>query len=148
MVGQERNLREKMTLYWSNHLVTQVFAVFTPDAMYRYNQYLRDNCLGNFRQMLYDVTVHPAMLLYLNGFLNVNDAPDENYARELMELFTLGQGSGYTEGDVQQAAKVLTGWTVKYSINGNPVLATTVFTPSDHDTTDKQFSAFFDNTVI
>lgn len=148
MVGQERNLREKMTLYWSNHLVTQVFAVFTPDAMYRYNQYLRDHCLGNFRQMMYDVTVHPAMLLYLNGFLNVNDAPDENYARELMELFTLGQGSGYTEGDVHQAAKVLTGWTVKYAIDGSPVLATTVFTPSDHDITTKQFSAFFENAVI
>jgi hypothetical protein len=148
MTGQERNLREKMTLYWSNHLVTQVFAVFTPDAIYRYNQYLRDNCLGNFRQMLYDVTVHPAMLIYLNGFLNLNDAPDENYARELMELFTLGQGSGYTENDVQQAAKVLTGWTTKYSINGNPVLCTVVFTPSDHDTTNKQFSPFFNNTVI
>lgn len=148
MVGQDRNLREKMKLFWSNHLVAQVFAVFTPDAMYRYDQMLRDQCLGNFRNLMFDVTLHPAMLLYLNGFLNVEDAPDENYARELMELFTLGQGSGYTEGDIQQAAKILTGWTIRYVINSEPVLATRIFIASDHDNTNKQFSSFFNNTVI
>jgi uncharacterized protein (DUF1800 family) len=148
MVTQERNLREKMTLYWSNHLVTQVYAVGAPDASYRWNQYLRDNCLGNFRQMMFDITLDPAMLIYLNGFLNQVGAADENYARELMELFTLGEGSGYTEEDVQKAAKVLTGFTTRYFVNNVPSNTYVIFIPADHDTTNKQFSAFFNNTVV
>lgn len=84
------------------------------------------------------------MLRYLNGYLNVASAPDENYARELMELFTLGKGPGsqYTENDVKEAAKILTGW----QINGNTYTA--VFTSNRHSSVNKTFSSFFNNTVI
>lgn len=148
LLTQDRNLREKLVLFWSNTVVTQVWGVQDPAANYLYNKLLRDNCLGNYRQLMYDVTLHPAMLIYLNGFLNQVGAADENYGRELMELFTLGQGSGYTEADVQAAARVLTGFTVKYFVGTTPAIIYVQYYPSDHDTGSKQFSAFFNNTVI
>lgn len=149
IVEQQRNLREKMQLFWHNHMPTQVFQVFNPRFSYEYDQLLRTQALGNFRQLIHDVTVSGAQLIYLNGYLNTVIAPDENYGRELMELFTLGEGSGYTESDVQAAARVLTGWTVRETdALGDPVLPYVVFRPTMHDTTDKQFSAFFNNTVI
>lgn len=148
MTGQQRNLREKLTLFWHNHMPTQVSVVYQSEMQYRMNQLLRTRCKGNFRQLIHDVTVEPAMLYYLNGYLNIAAAPDENYARELFELFTLGQGSGYTEADVQAAARVLTGWTFMIENGGTPVLPQTIFFPPNHTATNKQFSAFFNNTVI
>ncbi|HNR54228.1 MAG TPA: DUF1800 domain-containing protein [Flavobacteriales bacterium] len=148
MTGQERNLREKLTLFWHNHLPTQVSIVYQSEMQYRQNQLLRTRCKGNFKQLIHDVSVEPAMLYYLNGYLNIAAAPDENYARELFELFTLGQGSGYTEADVQAAARVLTGWTFMVENGGTPVLPQTLFFPPNHTASDKQFSAFFNNTVI
>ena len=148
MLEQERNLREKMTLFWYNHVPNQSGTVLNAELCYTYNQTLRNGCLGNFRQLIYDLTVDGAMLLYLNGYLNMGTAPDENYARELMELFTLGEGSGYTQGDVAEAARLLTGWTVVEESGGNPILPIVVFTEANHDATDKQFSAFFNNAVI
>ena len=148
MVGQQRTLREKLVLFWHNHLPTHAGQVFNAEASYMMNQVLRDRCIGNFRELMHDVTLQPAMLYYLNGYLNIAAAPDENYARELFELFTLGQGSGYTEEDVQAAARVLTGWTVLQQNGGVPVIAQTIFLPFNHTQTDKQFSAFFNNTVI
>ncbi len=148
MVGQERNLREKLTLFWHNHMPTQVGVVFHSEAAYSMNKLLRDQCKGNFRQLIHDVSVEPAMLYYLNGYLNVAGSPDENYARELMELFTLGQGSGYSESDVQAAARVLTGWSVLEESGGDPILPEPIFLFFLHDQEDKQFSAFFSNTVI
>jgi hypothetical protein len=149
MVQQGRSIREKMVLFWFNQLPTQVFGIFNPRLSYEYDQLLRDGCLGNHRQLMYDVTISGSMLVFLNGYLNTAAAPDENYARELMELFTLGEGSGYTETDVQEAARVLTGWTVReQDIDGNIVLPFTFFRQNQHDQGDKQFSAFFNNTVI
>jgi hypothetical protein len=149
MVQQGRSVREKMVLFWFNQLPTQVFGIFNPRLSYEYDQLLRDGCLGNHRQLMYDVTISGSMLVFLNGYLNTAAAPDENYARELMELFTLGEGSGYTETDVQEAARVLTGWTVReQDIDGNIVLPFTFFRQNQHDQGDKQFSAFFNNTVI
>ncbi len=148
MVGQQRTLREKLVLFWHNHMPTHAGQVFNAEASYMMNQVLRDRCIGNFRELMHDVTLQPAMLYYLNGYLNIAAAPDENYARELFELFTLGQGSGYTEEDVQAAARVLTGWTVLQQNGGVPVIAQTIFLPFNHTQTDKQFSAFFNNTVI
>jgi uncharacterized protein (DUF1800 family) len=148
MLDQERTLREKLVLFWSNHLATQTFFVFNGELSYRWNKLLRDNCLGNFRTLIHDFTVDGACLIYLNGYLNVSVAPDENYARELFELFTLGHGSGYTESDVQAAARVLTGWTVVEEIDSTDVIPTVVYNPDKHDTGDKQFSSFFGNTVI
>jgi hypothetical protein len=149
MVQQDRTLREKLVLFWGNHMPTQVFQVFNPRLSYEYDQLLRTHALGNFRQLMYEVSTSGAMLIYLNGNQNTVTAPDENYARELMELFTLGEGSGYTESDVQAAARVLTGWTVRETdIAGTVVLPFTLFRPNQHDTTNKQFSGFFNNTVI
>jgi len=148
LIGQQRNLREKLTLFWHNHTPTQVGVVFHSEASYLLNQRLRTDCGGNFKQLIRDVTLEPAMLYYLNGYLNVSVAPDENYGRELLELFTLGQGSGYTESDVQATARVLTGWTILNDINGVPVIPQAIFIPGDHTTANKQFSGFFNNTVI
>lgn len=148
MIHQDRNLREKLTLFWHNTLVTQISVAFLPEANYRYSQLLRTHAKGNFRQMMYDMSVDTCMLYYLNGYLNNAFAPDENYARELMELFTLGEGSGYTESDVQQAARVLTGWTILVESGGNPIVPITTYFPFLHDTGNKQFSSFFNNTVI
>jgi uncharacterized protein (DUF1800 family) len=148
MVGQDRTLREKLTLFWSNHFSVQHPAVFNPRFSWQYIQLMRTHSKGNFRQMTYDVTVSGAMLIYLNGYLNNVFAPDENYARELMELFTLGEGSGYTEGDVQAAARVLTGWTVREQVNGVTILPEVIYVPFLHSIATKQFSSFFNNTVI
>ena len=149
MVEQERTIREKMVLFWYNQMPSQVFSIFNPRLSYQYDQLLRDQCLGNHRSFMYDVTTSGSMLIFLNGYLNTANAPDENYARELMELFTLGEGSGYTEEDVQAAARVLTGWSVfEQDQIGEIVLPFVAFRPSQHETANKQFSAFFNNTVI
>ncbi|MEZ4740200.1 MAG: DUF1800 domain-containing protein [Flavobacteriales bacterium] len=148
ILEQDRKLREKLTLFWYNHMPVELGAVFDGDMLYNYDQILRNHCMGNFRQMLVEVSKSPAMLTYLNGTLNTSVAPDENYARELMELFTLGEGSGYTEADVQAAARVLTGWFVRQFVNGVPILPDVVFRPQFHETSNKTFSAFFNNTVI
>lgn len=149
MIHQDRTIREKMVLFWYNQMPAQVFSIFNPRLSYEYDQLLRNDCLGNHRTLMYDVTISGSMLLFLNGYLNTAAAPDENYARELLELFTLGEGSGYTEQDVQAAARVLTGWTVReQDLAEEIVLPYVIFRPSQHTTADKQFSAFFNNTVI
>jgi uncharacterized protein (DUF1800 family) len=140
----ERHIREKMTVFMHNHFATEVEQVGSPIIAYRHHNMLRENCLGNFKSLIKTVTVDMAMLIYLNGYLNTKTAPDENYARELMELFTLGKhpDSQYTEDDVKAAAKVLTGWRINY-----PGL-TRFFSDVVHDQSDKTFSSFFNNTVI
>lgn len=148
MVHQERTIHEKMRLFWYNHMPIQVSAVFNGLLWWKYDQLLRTHSLGNFRQMMYDITIDPCMLEYLNGDLNVAAEPDENYARELMELFTIGEGSGYTEEDVQAAARVLTGWSFREALSGTPIIPETIFNPANHTTANKQFSSFFNNTVI
>ncbi len=105
---------------------------------------IRQYALGNYKNLVRDITKDLMMLRYLNGYLNNRNAPDENYARELLELFTLGKGpdSLYTENDVKEAAKVLTGW----QINFNTYMP--VFNVNRHTLTNKTFSPFFNNTVI
>jgi len=119
MINQQTHILEKITLFWANHFSTQT---------------------GDF-------TIDPHMLLFLNGNSNSASAPDENYARELQELFTVGKGPGsaYTEDDVKQAAKILTGWRRQEQPDG---FYTTIFNDNEHDVTDKQFSSFYANTVI
>lgn len=79
--------------------------------LYRQNALIRKNRLGNFKSFVKDITLDPSMLVYLGNVLNIKGRPNENYARELMELYTCGIGY-YTEGDVKEAARVLTGWKV------------------------------------
>jgi len=111
MLTEETNMREKMVLFWHNHFVSDRAKVNYPQYMYQQNALFRQYAFGDFRQFTKEVTVNPAMLIYLDGRQNNKNAPNENYGRELMELFTLGIGN-YTETDVKQAALSLTGWRV------------------------------------
>ena len=97
MLTGSLNIREKMTMFWHNHFVTS--DINDPRYSYKYIELLRSNALGNFKQLTKDVTIDPAMLNYLNGRDNTKQAPNENYARELMELFTLGKGISAGPGD-------------------------------------------------
>jgi uncharacterized protein (DUF1800 family) len=144
MISQDRNIQEKMVLFWHNHFSTETNDVNIAIGCYKHNVLLRKYALGNFRQMVKEITLDPAMLRYLNGYVNSKNAPDENYGRELQELFTVGKGSGskYTEDDVKQAAKVLTGYRIKTAD------ITSYFEPTLHDTGNKTFSAFYGNKII
>lgn len=144
MVNNGPSIREKLVLFWHNILTTQTEAVFWGRPNYLNNVLLREHALGNYKEMVKQMTIDPMMLFYLNGFLNHKDAPDENYARELQELFTVGKdnGQGYTEDDVFQAARVLTGWRINFD-TGN-----TYFSWQEHDLEDKQFSSYYGNTII
>ena len=104
-------LTEKMTLFWHNHFATSQQKVrFTP-FMYRQNVLLRRNALGNFGTLLREIGRDPAMLIYLDGANSRKESPNENFAREVMELFTLGEGN-YGERDIKEAARAFTGWSV------------------------------------
>ena len=146
MIGQERNIREKMTLFYANHFSMEADVVANAVISYRSNQLTRNFCLGNFKDFVRAMTIDAGMLIYLNGNRNNKTAPDENYARELQELFTVGKGPGshFTEDDVKAAARILTGWSTSRTDLNNPV----VFRPALHDTGDKKFSAFYGNQVI
>jgi uncharacterized protein (DUF1800 family) len=109
MVRSQRPLVEKMTLFWHNHFAT---ADEETPLMLAQNKMLRRGALGSFRTLLGTVTRDPAMQLFLSLADSDKGAPNENYARELMELFTLG--SGYTERDIREAARALTGWESRY----------------------------------
>ena len=111
MVNQELNIRERMVLFWHNHFATQAKDVQRPHLMFLQNTAFRKHAVGNFKTLVEEITRDPAMLYYLDGNLNKVGRPNENYGRELMELFTMGVGN-YTETDVGEAARALTGWIV------------------------------------
>ncbi|MEP7279870.1 MAG: DUF1800 domain-containing protein [Bacteroidota bacterium] len=144
MINQDRSIREKMTLFWHNHFATESATIGDPLMLYKHHALLRSSALGNFKTLVRNITIDPGMLRYLNGALNTNTAPDENYGRELQELFTLGKTNNpnYTEDDVKAAARVLTGWRLDVPNT------TSNFNPAKHDTGSKQFSSFYGNTVI
>lgn len=144
IIEQGRSIGEKMIVFWHNHLPVAFYGVSFGQWDYIYLNTLREHATGNFRSLVRAITIDPAMLHYLSGQYNAAGAPDENYARELQELFCIGKGpnSTYTESDVQAAARILTGWRV----NDETGLAN--FEPWAHDTSDKQFSAFYDNAMI
>src|SRR5579884_4000592 len=102
-------LREKLTLFWHNHFATSLAKVREPALMFRQNCLLRRHALGKFGPLLQDVSRDGAMLVWLDSNSNVKGRPNENYARELMELFSLGVGH-YTEHDIREAARAFTGW--------------------------------------
>lgn len=144
LVNQDRSIREKMTLFWHNHFATEMNDVSHAQYIYKHHHLLRTSALGNFKTLTKNMTLDPGMLVYLNGQYNTLTAPDENYAREIQELFCCGKGpdSLYTEADVKAAAKVLTGW------RNNATTLSSYFTASRHDATNKTFSSFYNNTVI
>ncbi|WP_332776249.1 DUF1800 domain-containing protein [Polaromonas sp.] len=134
MIETPTPLAERMTLFWHNHFATSQQKVISSQAMWRQHQLLRANALGNFRVLLHAVAKDPAMLVYLDGANSRKEAPNENFAREVMELFTLGeasQGGGYTEQDIRESARAFTGWSVEredFSFR---------FRPAFHDTGSK-----------
>lgn len=144
IISQNRSIQEKMVLFWHHHFSIQESEIGDAQYLYRHHNLLRSNALGNFKTLAREVTIDPAMLVHLNGYLNSRQAPDENYARELQELFTIGQGNDplYTENDVIAAARVLTGW----RINDDPLGV--YFDVGAHDMGSKTFSSFYNNTVI
>jgi uncharacterized protein (DUF1800 family) len=110
MVRTSRPLVERMALVWHDWFATSNSGVGSQRLMLNQNQLFRSHALGSFHELLLDVTRDPAMLLWLNGSDNSKASPNENYAREMMELFTLGAARGYTESDVRQHARALTGF--------------------------------------
>ncbi|MBI5707795.1 MAG: DUF1800 domain-containing protein [Armatimonadetes bacterium] len=103
-----RPLQERMTLFWHDHFAVSGNKVFDGTAMVQYENCLRRHAGGNFRTLLKEVSKEPAMIYWLDQHTSVKEHPNENFAREVMELFTMG--SGYTEKDIQEAARAFTGW--------------------------------------
>ena len=131
MVNTSRPLEEKMTLFWHNHFATGFSKVGNPYLMYVQNKFLRANALGNFKDLLLGITSDPAMLIWLDGNYNEKGNPNENYAREVMEVFSTGRGL-YTEDDVKAGARAFTGFVVNDD-------GTSSFVPSRHDSGSKTF---------
>lgn len=109
MIEGGHPLREKLTLFWHNHFATSYAKIRSTKLMFEQNTLLRKHALGKFRPFLLDVSKDTAMLVWLDSNRNIKGAPNENYAREVMELFSLGVGN-YTEKDIQEAARAFTGW--------------------------------------
>jgi uncharacterized protein (DUF1800 family) len=136
MVRSNRSLVERMTLVWHDWFATSNDGVGSQRLMLQQNQLFRSHGLGSFQRLLVDVTKDPAMLLWLNGTDNDKDSPNENYGREMMELFTLGASRGYTERDVREQARALTGFRNDWDDDKGPVNFR--FDPKRHDTGTKR----------
>ena len=129
ILGDTAPLVERVTLMWHNHFATSNRKVGNAAAMHRHVELLRELGLGDFRVLLHAVAKDPAMLRWLDGTQNKVGAPNENFAREVMELFGLGIGAGYTEADIKEAARAFSGWSVADGAF--------VFKASDHDKGEK-----------
>jgi len=112
MLAGENALAERMTLFWHGHFTSSFQDVKSSYEMIRQNQLFRRHALGSFRELLHGIARDPAMLVYLDNATNRKGKPNENFARELLELFTLGVGH-YSEEDVREVARAFTGWGVK-----------------------------------
>ncbi len=152
MIEDKISILPKMWLFWHNHFVVSDFRI--PLQYYQYSALLEEHALGDFKAFTKAITVDASMLLYLNGNENVKNAPNENYARELLELFTIGKGdlagpgdyTTFTETDVIEMARVLTGWKIDLTVIQDRIA--TVFRPNQHDTGTKTLSARFGNATI
>lgn len=152
MHASEMSIREKLTLFWHNHFVVANATIAHRE--YVYYSLLRSAALGNVKEITKQVTVDPSMLIYLSGAENTNVAPNENYSRELLELFTIGKGplvasgdyTSYTEQDVVEMAKVLSGWGVRQLSDPNALVSQ--FNANRHVQGSKQLSHRFNNAII
>jgi hypothetical protein len=131
MIQTSRPLEERMALFWHNHFATAIYKVRSPYLMFKQNELLRNNAMGDFGDLLMGITKDPAMLIWLDGARSRKVAPNENYGREVMEVFTMGVGN-YTEDDVKAAARAFTG----YGINKS---GDSYFNPNQHDDGTKTF---------
>lgn len=149
MVNSPVSIQERMVLFWHNHFVSELQTVNFSELMYVQNQLFRANMLGNFKKMVKDVTIDMAMLIYLDGVKNFKrnnkNSINENYARELQELFTMGVtdwdgNPNYTQQDVSEAARALSGWTYTPSTKGQYYAKTTSqFVQATWDSGNKTF---------
>jgi len=148
------SIAEKMCLFWHNHFAAE--ATFDSRATYNYHNLIRTHALGNFKQLIKEITVDPCILFFLNGVSNQSFSPNENYARELLELYTIGKGplistgdyTNYKEQDVSAGSKILTGWTVDGMKSTTLTSPFAVFNPAYHDISNKTLSSHFNNTVV
>lgn len=142
MINTQRPLQEKMTLVWHDHFATAISKVKSPQLMLLQHQLFLQRGLGSFYDLALGVSQDPAMLVWLDGNQNRKNAPNENYGRELLELFTLGLGN-YTEADVAAAARAFTGWffqAERDNANNNRITgATFTFNERQHDFGSKTF---------
>lgn len=105
-----KGLQSLLTIFWHNHFVTQLSTYNCAHFIYEYYAVLQKNCIGNFKTFVREIGLTNAMLVFLNGKDNKKNKPNENYARELYELFTLGENNGYTQDDIVETSKALTGY--------------------------------------
>lgn len=128
------NLRDRLSFFWSNHFVTEYDIYNNCNSfLYYYVNCLQRNAIGNFRTFVSEIGLTSAMLRYLDGVFNYRQRPNENYARELYELFTLGEGNGYTEDDIVETAKALTGYTERGEVGCTAI----TYDPEQFNTDDK-----------
>lgn len=113
MLLTPRPLQEKLTLFWHDHFATSQEKVLNHELMLLQIQTLRERANGSFRDLLVAMAQDPAMLIWLDNRENVKGKPNENFAREVMELFCMGEGQGYTESDIREMARAFTGWTLR-----------------------------------
>jgi len=132
MLKSQAPLREKMTLFWHDHFATSAQKVREPILLVRQNQLFRSHAMGNFKKLTHKITQDGAMMLYLDLQNSKKGKPNENFAREVMELFTLGQGN-YTEEDIRQAARAFTGYSI------NRLSGEVSFNKKQWDETEKNF---------
>lgn len=148
------SIREKMCLFWNNHFAVE--ETYDARAVYNLHELYRSYCLGNFRELVKAVTTDVNMLYFLNGSNNDQQSPNENYSRELLELFTVGKGpqiapgnyTNYTESDIAAGAKILSGWKITGLLSETLTSPIAYFSPSAHDLSDKQLSAAFSDMII
>ena len=148
------SIQEKMTLFWQNHFAVE----YSSDARatYTYFKLLRGDTLGNFKDLIKKITIDPCMLQFLNGNSNTKNSPNENFSRELLELYTVGKGNqvgdgdytNYTEADIKEAAKILTGWRIDGIQSSTSTSVYATFIPSKHDTTSKTLSSRLGNKIV
>lgn len=152
--SQNLSIGEKMCLFWQNHFAAT--AASDARATYNYHMLLYTHALGNFKQLVKDITIDPCMLLFLNGATNTLYSPNENYSRELLELFTVGKGpqtgpgeyTNYNEDDVAAGAKILTGYLVDGLRSATYTSPFSTYVSLLHDVSTKQLSPHFGNTTV
>ncbi len=155
-IRKERlSVRERMCEFWVNHF--GIAGGGQAQVRYDFHILLKEFALGNFKELMKRVTIDKAMLVFLNGNLSYAASPNENYARELLELFTVGKGpqiapgdySNYTEQDVRALARALTGWETQRLFSTNPShTPESVFNPGRHDISDKELSYHFNGDIL
>ena len=152
MFNQNTSIHWKLFLFLHNLVPTTAFDMFGHKTAYNYTKLLFDSCFGSYKQFIYDITIDSSMLIYLNLYLSQKETPDENYAREVQELFTVGKRpfAQFSESDVREIARALVGWNTDYDslVYEEGHEETSWFQDWNHDTGDKFFSEFYNNTVI